>query len=104
MATWLRTQEGLAIELDRDVGSGAFGRVRHGVLAARWQEWPEGTAVAVKRLHAHLARDSSARRSLETEIRVLQDVRHRALVRRVAAGEDEHGPFLVMEFLAGRTL
>ena len=100
----LTTAEGLVVALKGPIGSGAVGRVVHGTLAAPWQSWREGTEVAVKRLHPHLRRDHAARRSLATEARVGRSVAHPSLVRHVADGEDQDGPYLITEFVAGRSL
>lgn len=98
------TSDGLVVALGAPIGSGAVGRVVHGTLAAPWQGWREGTEVALKRIHPHLRKDESARRSLATEARVGRAVRHPSLVRHVADGEDQDGPFLITEFVAGRSL
>lgn len=98
------TPDGLVVALKGPIGSGAVGRVVHGTLAAPWKAWREGTEVAVKRLHPHLRRDAAARRSLATEARVGRAVQHPSLVRHVDDGEDQDGPFLITEFVAGRSL
>ena len=100
----LTTADGLVVALQGPIGSGAVGRVVHGTLAAPWRTWREGTDVAVKRLHPHLRRDEAARRSLATEARVGRAVHHPSLVRHVADGEDQDGPYLITEFVAGRSL
>ncbi len=104
MTAELRTADGLVLELDRDIGSGAVGGVVHGVLAAAWKTWPAGAEVAVKRLHPHLLRDAPARHSLAVEVKVARAAAHPSLVRHLTSGEDQHGPFVVMEYIAGRTL
>jgi serine/threonine protein kinase/predicted ATPase len=96
--------DGFEATFDRAVGSGAFGRVVQGVLARAFGEFPAGAEIALKRLHSHLARDRAARASLAMEALVTGRVRHPSLVRQVTAGEDERGPYLVMEFVRGRTL
>lgn len=104
MLQMLSTGDGLDVALGAPIGSGAVGRVVHGTLRAPYGSWPAGTEVAVKRLHPHLRHDVSARRSLATEARVGRAVSHPSLVRHVADGEDLDGPFLVTEFVLGRSL
>lgn len=98
------TTDGLEATLDHAIGSGAVGRVVHGALTREWNSWPAGTEIAVKRLHSQLRRDAAARHSLANEIEVGRAAQHRSLVRHLAAGEDQGGPYLVMEFVGGRTL
>ncbi|MCY3003436.1 MAG: AAA family ATPase [Planctomycetota bacterium] len=104
MLQMLSTADGLDIALGAPIGAGAVGRVVHGTLRTAWREWPAGTEVAIKRLHPHLRLDPSARRSLQSEARVGRLVRHPSLVRHVSDGEDLDGPYLVTEFVAGRSL
>ena len=104
MLQMLSTADGLDIAIGAPIGAGAVGRVVHGTLRTPWRDWPAGTEVAVKRLHPHLRLDASARRSLQSEARVGRLVRHPSLVRHVSDGEDLDGPYLITEFVAGRSL
>jgi hypothetical protein len=93
-----------AVAIAGELGSGASGRVWRGVLLEPFEEWPRGSEVAVKVLRPELARDPAARRAFQLEAEALLSVRDPGLVRALAAGEDERGPFLVMQLVPGETL
>jgi len=56
---------------------------------------------AVKRLHPHLATDPEFRQMFLDEARVAGHVRHPNVVGVLDVGEDEQGPFLVMDYVDG---
>lgn len=60
--------------------------------------------VAVKRLHLHRVADGEARTRFEREARALNGLEHPNIIRMLDYGFDDHGPYLVMELLTGRTL
>ncbi len=59
--------------------------------------------VAIKRLRPELASDASYRRMFLDEARVAGLVRHSNVVSVLDVGEDDAGPFLVMDFVEGVT-
>jgi eukaryotic-like serine/threonine-protein kinase len=79
------------------LASGGMGEVE---LAIR-SEWGFRRIFAVKRLSAALRDDVSARSMFLDEARLAGLVRHPNVVSVLDVGEDERGPFLVMEFVEG---
>ncbi|MFO0681249.1 MAG: protein kinase [Sandaracinus sp.] len=82
------------------IASGGMGRVD---LAVR----REGTferLYAVKHLHAHVREDAELRAMFLDEARVAGSVRHANVVSVLDVGEDDEGPFLVMEYVDGLPL
>jgi serine/threonine-protein kinase len=63
-----------------------------------------GRTVAVKRLRADLAEQTTARSRFEAEARMAAGLSHPNIVTVFDSGEDDGVPFLVMELLPGRTL
>src|SRR5262245_34423797 len=59
---------------------------------------------AMKRLHPHFVVDPSVRSMFVDEARVAGLVRHPNLVAVLDVGEDEVGPFLVMDYVEGVSL
>ena len=59
---------------------------------------------AVTRLHPHLRRDDAMRRMFLDEARVAGLVRHANVVSVLDVGEDDEGPFLVMDYVEGTSL
>lgn len=59
---------------------------------------------AVKRLHAHLREDVDVRVMFLDEARIAGLLRHPNVVSVVDVGEDDEGPFLVMEYVEGVTV
>jgi serine/threonine protein kinase/tetratricopeptide (TPR) repeat protein len=92
------------IERTDEIGSGATGRVWHGLLTEPFAAWPAGTEVAVKALHAEHLDDPAACSAFAVEGAVGQRVRDPGLVRVIYAGESSEGPELVMQFVPGETL
>ena len=81
----------------RTLGKGSFGVVYEGVEVA------SGRSVAIKRLHAHQAAGEALER-FKREARICAHLDNPHIVAVHDFGEDEEGPFLVMELLDGRTL
>lgn len=78
--------------LIKNLGEGGFGTV---YLA----EDPLSTRqVAIKIPHLRSIQDAQSRKRFQTEARVLEQLRHRAIVSILDSGEHEELPFLVMEF------
>src|SRR5919199_2017401 len=63
-----------------------------------------GREVAVKVLRPDLAADATARERFLREGQIAAQIVHPHVVRTFDAGDDPAGPFLVQEFLTGRTL
>ena len=86
-----------AYEITAFIGAGGMGdvyRARHTLL---------GRDVALKTVRASLA-DESARRRLLREARHAAQLEHPGVCTIHEVGEAEGGPFIVMEYVAGRTL
>lgn len=90
--------------LDRELGTGTSGRVWHGVLSEAWEGHPAGIELAVKYLHQRLEHDPTAMEAFELEARAGLAARHPGLVEVLARGRDAKGHFLLMRFVAGRSL
>ncbi len=60
--------------------------------------------VAIKRLHPHYAEDRELVAMLHDEARVAGTIRHANVVSVLDVGEDDQGPFLVMELVEGQSL
>ena len=74
-------------------------------LVYRATDDQDGGDVCVKVLHPRLLGDDQAERRFRKEAKLLQEIDHPNVVRSVDAGEDETGtPFLVTEWIEGRTL
>lgn len=84
----------------RTIAKGGMGRVE---LALR-QEGSFRRTYAVKRLAPEIAKDPLSRTMFVDEARVAGLIRHPNVVSVVDVGEDEHGPFLVMDFVEGLSL
>jgi len=89
-----------ALRLLRPLGRGGMGEV---VVAARREGSFERT-YAVKRLRPELRELPEAREAFVEEGRLSALLYHPNVVRVYDAGEDEEGPFLVMELIEGPTL
>ena len=83
-----------------EIASGGMGRV---YVAVRRGD-PTKTLYAVKRLHPHLREDPHARRTLTSETRLAGNVDHENVLEVIESGEDEHGPFLAMQYVEGCSL
>ena len=60
--------------------------------------------VALKVMHAHLAKDEHHRRMFEDEARTGALLRHRAIIETLDYGQEQNLPYLATEFLDGLTL
>jgi len=81
----------------RPLASGGMGRVD---LAVR-REATFSRLCAIKRLHQHLREDAEVRAMFLDEARIAGLIRHPNVISVVDLGEDEEGPFLVMEYVDG---
>ncbi len=88
----------------RELGRGATSRVELARLEDSHGEWPSGALVAVKRLLPEVRDDRRARRALVEEVEAASDARDPSLVRALFAGEDDDGPFAVLEYVSGNDL
>ena len=80
------------------IGRGATGVVHRGRHTALQRE------VAIKTLHAHLAKQPLARARFTREAQVVAALRHSAIVQILDHGEEDGTPYLIMEYLRGPTL
>jgi len=86
-----------AYRLQARLGAGGMGRVFLG-------RSPAGRAVAVKVVHAELARDPEFRARFRREVRAAQAVSGAFTAPVVAAGPDDDLPWLATAFVAGPSL
>jgi len=63
-----------------------------------------GERVAVKVLASHLADDAALRKRFDAEIETLKSLRHPAIVRLLAFGEEDDQPYFAMELVPGQSL
>ncbi len=83
----------------REIGRGAMGAVYEAI------RFSDGTHVAVKLIHAHLAKSDINAARFAREARVSQALDHPGIVRTFDAGTDSDGAlYLAMELLEGETL
>ncbi|MFT5358908.1 MAG: serine/threonine protein kinase [Polyangiales bacterium] len=82
------------------LASGGMGRVE---IAVRREAQFE-RLFAVKRLHVQYATDAAVRDMFLDEARIAGLIRHPNVVHVVDVGNDEEGPFLVMEYVEGLSL
>jgi len=83
-----------------DIAKGGMGTVE---LSLR-REGGFRRLCAVKRLHPHLLQDEDLRAMFVDEARIAGLLRHANVVSVLDVGEDESGPFLVMDYVDGVTL
>jgi len=84
--------------IDARLGEGAAGVVFRAVRE------PGGLVVALKVLRPELSDDAVYRHRFAHEARAAAEVEHRHLVRVIESGEADGHSFLVVEYVAGRTL
>lgn len=92
------------IELESEIGAGATGRVWRARLCEAAGGLSSGDQVALKRLHPRLIGDAQAREAFARECEASAAVQHAGLVRFVHAGVDDVGPYLLTEYVPGKTL
>ncbi|MGI9539114.1 MAG: protein kinase domain-containing protein, partial [Miltoncostaeaceae bacterium] len=80
--------------------------IGRGGMAAVWRatDIEFNRPVAVKRLHARHVDDAEFAERFRREARVVARLSHSHLVRLLDAGEDDNGPYLVLELVEGETL
>lgn len=83
-----------------ELGRGGMGVA---FLAYRLGREPLDWAV-VKRPHRHLMQDAEIHRRFHHEAAIATTVSHPCLVQTWGAGEDAHGPYLLLEYVHGTTL
>jgi serine/threonine-protein kinase len=83
-----------------EIASGGMGTVE----LARLSDPDGDRLVAVKRMHPEYARDPEFVRMFRDEIWLTGSLNHPNVVGLVGWGEDEAGPYLVMEYLDGVAL
>ena len=84
--------------IDARLGEGAAGVVFRAVRE------PDGLVVALKVLRPELSVDTLYRHRFAHEARAAAEVEHRHLVRVIESGEADGHTYLVVEYVAGRTL
>lgn len=87
--------------LGAEVASGGMATV---YVGRHVKERGKGSAVAVKRLHRHLARDPDFRRALLDEARVARGIEHPNVIRTREVVSDANETFLVMDLALGESL
>jgi serine/threonine protein kinase len=85
-------------EMEEPLGSGGMSTVW------RARDATLDRSVAIKRLHAHLAADRGAAARFQQEARAAGSLSHPGVVAVYDAGEDEEGPFIIMEYVEGESL
>ncbi|MEE8469473.1 MAG: protein kinase, partial [Planctomycetota bacterium] len=90
-------------EFDRELGRGTTGRVRLARLTEPFAGLPAGAEVAVKELRRS-ADDPRAREAFAREARAGRATEHPHLVRVLHEGEGRDGPYLLMQYVPGRSL
>jgi eukaryotic-like serine/threonine-protein kinase len=85
-------------DIEAEVGSGGMASV------VRARDTDLGRVVAIKRLHRHIAAEPAAADRFKREALSAAALSHPGIVTVHDVGEDEEGPFIVMEFVGGETL
>src|ERR1043165_2536626 len=82
--------------IDRLIGEGGFGQVWRATREA------DGNLVAIKILHLELIRSNDALTRFERELRAIERLQHRNVVRALDEGTVDDGrPYLVLEYIEG---
>lgn len=85
--------------IDRLIGEGGFGQVWRATREA------DGSLVAIKILHLELIRSNDALTRFERELRAIERLQHRNVVRALDEGTlDDGRPYLVLEYIEGPSL
>jgi serine/threonine protein kinase len=98
------TSDRAPFEVERELGTGATGRVHLARLTQPLGGLAAGTAVALKRLREELLDDPQAREAFELETHVGSALSHPGVTRVLSAGTDRHGPWMAQPFVPGETL
>jgi eukaryotic-like serine/threonine-protein kinase len=85
-------------DVEAEVGSGGMASV------VRARDTDLGRVVAIKRLHRHIAAEPTAAARFKREALSAAALSHPGIVTVYDVGEDDEGPFIVMEFVDGETL
>jgi len=85
-------------KIEKEIGCGAMGAV-YRALDERTQQY-----VAIKFLAPGLGESDRIYQRFEREAKVLQQLRHPNIVRRIGVGKYHKAPFLIMEYVDGKTL
>ena len=99
MASAVQSPQVTGYRIDRLIGEGGFGQV--------WRATREedGRLVAIKILHLELIRSNDALTRFERELRAIERLQHRNVVRALDEGTLEDGrPYLVLEYVEGPSL
>ena len=99
MATAVQSPAVTGYRIDRLIGEGGFGQV--------WRATREddGRLVAIKILHLELIRSNDALTRFEREMRAIERLQHRNVVRALDEGTlDDGRPYLVLEYVEGPSL
>ena len=80
--------------------------IGNGGMATVWKanDTLLGRAVAIKRLLPHLAKDPGAAGRFKREAHAAAGLSHPGIVTVFDTGEDDEGPFIVLELIQGQTL
>lgn len=87
-----------------ELGRGATASVEVAELTAAFGDLPAGSLVAVKRMHPERARDAAARRAFRAEGEAAEGLSHPSLVRCLHVEEDADPPYLVLDYVPGKSL
>jgi serine/threonine-protein kinase len=88
-------------EVHGEIGSGGMATVYYGRLSG---PFGFGRTVAIKRMHAHLAKEPEFRRMFADEVRLAARVQHPNVVNVLDVVLEQGEAFLVMEYVAGVAL
>ncbi|MCZ6597811.1 MAG: protein kinase [Planctomycetota bacterium] len=88
----------------RELGRGSTARVELARLSAPFGDLPEGAEVAVKTLDPELCDDPRAAAALEAEAESGRALSHPSLARVLYIGRGPEGPYLVQQYVPGRSL
>jgi hypothetical protein len=99
MASAVQPPSVTGYRIDRLIGEGGFGQVWRATREA------DGSLVAIKILHLELIRSNDALTRFERELRAIERLQHRNVVRALDEGTVDDGrPYLVLEYIEGPSL